>query len=198
MTARMGDADPSAAYSAWDNARRRPNGGLTAGERQDTRSPDRFSAYPDRDSHEPAAPMTDDDIYWDAFPEVLSTNDLSQILSVGRPGIFTRLTKGIIPAYRLERSWIIFKPEVRAWLDANSNRPQPEPNGPVDVLADYAEEMSHRDLMRLFDKSKPTIYRWMELGVIPAFHVGGRWLVRKSQLRQALHDSSNQNVKPSE
>ncbi|WP_440711804.1 helix-turn-helix domain-containing protein [Herbiconiux sp. YIM B11900] len=141
--------------------------------------------------------MTDDDTYWDAFPNTLSTTDLSRILSVGRPGIFTRLTNGVIPAYRLERSWIIFKPEVRAWLDANSNRPQPEPVVPVDVLAGYADEMSHKDLMELFDKSKPTIYRWMELGVIPAFHVGGRWLVRKSQLRQALREVSNQKADPS-
>lgn len=196
MTARMGDPDPSTRYSTWDNARRWPNGGPAADERQDTRSPDRFSAYPDGDSHEPAAPMTDDDTYWDAFPNALSTTDLSRILSVGRPGIFTRLTNGVIPAYRLERSWIIFKPEVRAWLDANSNRPQPEPAEPVDVLARYADEMSHRDLMELFDKSKPTIYRWMESGVIPAFHVGGRWLVRKSQLRQALREASNQSVNP--
>lgn len=133
-----------------------------------------------------------DDEYWVDYPETLTTADVAKILRVGKPAVFARLQSGIIPAHQVVGSWIIFKAEVRAWLDSTSNQAPDGPPAPVDVLAAYGDEMSYRDLMVLFDKTKPTIYRWLQTGEIPAYHVGIRWIVHKTQLRQRLRETSNQ------
>ncbi|WP_416173127.1 helix-turn-helix domain-containing protein [Cryobacterium sp. 10C3] len=38
--------------------------------------------------------------------------------------------------------------------------------------------------------TEQTIYTWLHNGEIPAFHVANRWIIRKSQLRQKLRDTS--------
>jgi len=63
---------------------------------------------------------------------------------------------------------------------------------PVDVLESYPDELSYRDLMVLFGKSKQTIYAWLNGGDIAGFHVSGRWVIHKAQLRERLQLSSNQ------
>ena len=135
-----------------------------------------------------------DDEYWDTYPETLTTAGVAKILHVGKPAVFARLHSGIIPAHQVVGSWIIFKAEIRAWLDSTSNQTPVAPPAAVDVLAAYGDEMSYRDLMVLFDKTKPTIYRWLQTGEIPAYHVGIRWVIHKTQLRQRLHETSNQRV----
>ena len=76
---------------------------------------------------------------------------------------------------------------------------RPRPSEPVDVLADYPDELSYRDLMRLFRvKYKGTIYIWLEQGHIPGSFVGGRWIVHKWQLRERLDETSNQTSPPGE
>lgn len=137
-------------------------------------------------------PADEEDAYWASYPPTLTTVQVAKILSVGRVTVFTRLSNGVIPAYQIERSWVIFRDEVRAWLATTNSRAPQTPVPQVDVLQSLNDELTYRDLMTLFSKSKPTVYRWMESGVIPAFHVGSRWVVQKSQLRQALHDYSNQ------
>ncbi|SDZ48532.1 DNA binding domain-containing protein, excisionase family [Herbiconiux ginsengi] len=143
-------------------------------------------------------PADEEDAYWASYPPTLTTAQLAKILSVGRVTVFTRLSSGIIPAYRIERSWVVFRDEVRSWLATTNSRSPQTPASPVDVLQGLDDELTYRDLMILFAKSKPTIYRWMESGVIPAFHVGSRWVVQKSQLRQALRGYSNQTTAFSE
>lgn len=138
--------------------------------------------------------MTDDDIYWDPFFLALSTADLSKILSIGKPAVLARLKGGIIPGHLIAGSWVVFKAEVRAWLESTSNQIPAGPPAEVDILAGYSDELGYRDLMVLFGKSKQTIYTWLHAGEIPAFHVGNRWIIRKSQLRQKLDATSNQNL----
>jgi excisionase family DNA binding protein len=135
----------------------------------------------------------DDDAYWEAFPDTLSTADLAKILSLGTPAVLVRLKTGVVPGHLIVGSWVIFKAEVRAWLESTSNQIPPGPPAAVDVLARYGDEMGYRDLMELFGKTKQTIYSWLHDGEIPAFHAGNRWIIRKSQLRQKLDDTSNQN-----
>lgn len=145
---------------------------------------------------ETPAPMTDDDSYWDQYPATLTAAEVARILSVGKPAVHVRLKNGIIPAHMIVGSWVIFKAEVRLWLESTSNQAPSTPPTPVDVLADYAEEMSYRDLMRLTGKTKQTIYTWLRNGIIPAYHVSNRWIIHKSQLRAMLRETSNQNVLP--
>lgn len=143
-------------------------------------------------SQESTPPMTDDDTYWDTFPDALTTAHVAKILKVGTPAVLNRLRSGLIPAHFIVGSWIIFKAEVRAWLESTSNQRPPAPPEPVDVLAGYSDEMDYRDLITLLGRRKQTIYNWLNDGVIPAYHVDSRWIVHKSQLRQKLHDTSNQ------
>lgn len=135
----------------------------------------------------------DDDSYWGTYPDTLTAADVAKILRVGKPAVFTRLKSGVIPAHQIAGSWIIFKNEIRAWLESNSNQAPQGPPAEVDVLAGYGDELSYRDLMTLFNKTKPTIYRWLQTSEIPGFHIGIRWIIHKSQLRRRLQETSNQN-----
>lgn len=137
--------------------------------------------------------MSEED-YWAQFPETLTTTDVATIIRTGVQAVRARLRRGTIPGHRIGDTWIIFKPEIRAWLTSTSNQHRPEDIDPiVDVLADYPDVLSYRDLMRLFGvKYKGTIYIWLEQKHIPGSFVEGRWIVHKWQLRQTLAASSNQ------
>jgi len=136
--------------------------------------------------------MAEDDSYWATYPDTLSVAEVAKILRVKKPSVFLRLKNGTIPAHQISGSWIIFKPELRAWLDSTSNQAVSVVPAPVDVLESYPDELSYRDLMVLFGKSKQTIYAWLNGGDIAGFHVSGRWVIHKAQLRERLQLSSNQ------
>jgi len=123
-----------------------------------------------------------------------STKVPNKILRVGIPAIRSRLRSNIIPAHLISGSWIIFKQEIRAWLASTSNQPPAAPEPIVDILASYGEEMTYRDLMNLFGKTKQTIYIWLSEGCVPASHVAGRWLIFKFQVEELLAETSNQNI----
>lgn len=186
---------PAATRLGWDNAEHDPDRATCAPSRGNPTPADRFAAYPDRTPHEYNASMTDDDAYWAALPDTLTPTQLAKILNVGKPAVLSRLRSGVIPGYQIRASWIIFKSEIRAWLASTSNRAPVEQPKPVDVLADYGDEMTYQDLMALFGKTKQTIYIWIHEDEIPAFHVGNRWVLHKSQLRQRLREISNQRVR---
>lgn len=145
--------------------------------------------------------MTDtDDTFWQQYNDVLTATELGQILRLKAPSVLLRLRNGTIPAHWIERSWIIFTAEIRAWLPTTLNQPTrpaqsmliPKPTAqPVDVLADYPDVMDYNDLIRLFGKTKPTIYRWLKAGTIPAYRDGTRWIIHKDQVRSVLLQSLN-------
>jgi len=136
--------------------------------------------------------MAENDSYWATYSDTLTVAEVAKILRVKTPSVFLRLKNGTIPAHQISGSWIIFKPEVRAWLDSTSNQAASSIPAPVDVLEPYPDELSYRDLMVLFGKTKQTIYAWLHSGEIAGFHVGNRWVIHKEQLRQQLERSSNQ------
>jgi excisionase family DNA binding protein len=136
--------------------------------------------------------MAEDDSYWATYPDILTVAEVAKILRVKKPSVFLRLKNGTIPAHQISGSWIIFKAEVRAWLDSTSNQAASNVPAEVDVLDSYPDELSYRDLMVLFGKTKQTIYAWLHNGDIVGSDIGGRWVVLKAQLRQQLRLSSNQ------
>ena len=186
---------PGHGEDRWDNSGQGMHGSIPVDAPSFTRAADRFAAQPDRNTNESTPPMMDDDSYWEPFPDTLSTADLSKILSVGRPAVQARLKSGVIPGHLIVGSWVVFKAEVRAWLDSNSNQVPAGPPADVDVLAGYADELSYRDLMVIMGKTKRTIYSWLNDGEIPGFHVGNRWIIHKTQLREKLRQTSNQQVR---
>jgi excisionase family DNA binding protein len=175
-----------------DNARQGMPGPTLADAPSSTRAADRIAATFDRTTYEKPPPVMDDDTYWDPFPNTLSPTDVATILRVGRPAVRAKLKNGIIPGHLIAGSWVVFKAELRAAIEATSNQAAPSQPQPVDVLADYNDEMTYHDLMNLLGKSKRTIYTWLNSGEIPAFHIGTRWIIHKGQLRQKLLDTSNQ------
>ena len=187
--------NPGPGEDHWDNAGQGMHGNTPVDAPSLIRIADRFAAQSDRNINESTPPVMDDDHYWEPFPDTLSTADLSKILIVGRPAVLARLKSGVIPGHFIVGSWVVFKAEVRAWLDSNSNQAPAGPPADVDVLADYADELSYRDLMVIMGKTKRTIYSWLNDGEIPGFHVGNRWIIHKTQLREKLRQTSNQNVR---
>lgn len=153
---------------------------------------DRFFAFLPKTSEESNTAMIDDDHYWDPYPQTLTVAEMQTILRISRPTAFSRLQNGVIPAHYIAGSWIVFKAEVRSWLESTSNQATVDRTTEVDVLASYPEELTYQDLMVLFRKSKETIYRWLHSGEIPAFHVTGRWIIRKAHIREKLRETSNQ------
>jgi hypothetical protein len=136
--------------------------------------------------------MAEDDSYWAAYPDTLSVAEVAKILRAKTPSVFLRLKNGTIPAHQISGSWIIFKVELRAWLDSTSNQAASNVPAAVDVLEEYPDELSYRDLMVLFGKTKQTIYAWLHSGEVAGFHISGRWVIHKAQLRDQLRRSSNQ------
>ena len=129
---------------------------------------------------------------WDSFPTTLTPDHVAQMLSLTKETVVAQLKAGTIPASFMGGSWIIFKAEILALVESRSG--QQATSEPVDVLAGYANEMTYRDLIKLFGKTKLTIYRWLQTGVIPAFHIGDHWVIHTHQVRRAIHQASNQRV----
>jgi excisionase family DNA binding protein len=185
--------NPGRAGNRCNNAPEVMRGSTQADVPSFTRAADRFAADTDRTINENAPPMMDDDAYWAPFPDTLATGDAAKILSVGRPAVLAKLKNGVIPGHLIVGSWIIFKAELRASIEATSNQPLTGPQADVDVLSDYADELTYQDLMKLLGKSKRTIYSWLNTGEIPGYHVGSRWIIHKQQLRERLRATSNQH-----
>lgn len=183
-------AQGTVATRYWDNA---GYGSDDAATTSSSRRAEYSSADPEWNEHE-SPDYVNDEEYWSTFPELLTSTDLAKILRVGKVAVRARLRSNIIPAHLISGSWIIFKQEIRAWLAQTSNRPPVEPVATVDVLASYGEEMTYRDLMELFGKTKQTIYIWLNEGHIPASNTAGHWLIFKSQIEHLLAETSNQSV----
>jgi excisionase family DNA binding protein len=183
---------PRTTRRRWDNAAQGHTGRRSATSSSCTGPTARIPARTHGIPNEMTPPPMDDDAYWKPFPDTLSISHVAKILIIREAAVLIRLKNGVIPGHLIVGSWIIFKAEVRAWLESTSNQLPAGPPTPVDVLADYADEMTYGDLVTLFGKTRKTIYSWLNDGAIPAYHVGNRWIIRKSQLRQKLLDTSNQ------
>jgi excisionase family DNA binding protein len=149
---------------------------------------------------EPASPpsteaassrMAEDD-YWDTLPVTLKSKDLERLLQIGQTTVSLWLTRGTIPGHQIAHSWIVFRSEVRQWLESTSTVPVPEHEPYPDPLDDYGDTLTYQDLMVLLGKSRPAIFGWLNNGTIPAVRPGGRWRVEKQALRRLLEETSNQ------
>ncbi|THG29294.1 helix-turn-helix domain-containing protein [Naasia lichenicola] len=141
-------------------------------------------------SPQDAAMMDDSLLGHDA---TVSVNDVAIALNVSRDTAYKWISTGLVPAHRIGPSWVIFADEVRAWLHTRSNQLiASEISLEVDLLADYPDQLTYRDLMQLLGRSKKTIYSWLENGIIPAYRVESRWVTHKIDLARLLSSSSNQ------
>jgi hypothetical protein len=129
-----------------------------------------------------------DDAYWALFPEVLSIKDVSKIIRKLPKTARLWVAKGIIPAHRVGKSWVIYK-EVFYHRLENPNEPYPLP---VEFLARFGEELGITDLEALLGKSNKAVYQWLHDGDVPGRKFGTSWLVYKGPFVQMLEQTSNQ------
>jgi excisionase family DNA binding protein len=139
-----------------------------------------------------ASPRMADDDYWDTLPVTLKSKDLERLLQIGQTTVSLWLNRGTIPGHQIAHSWIIFRNEVRQWLESTSTVPIPEHEPYPHPLDEYGDTLTYRDLMVLLGKSRPAIFGWLNNGTIPAVRPGGKWLVEKRTLRRLLEETSNQ------
>jgi len=135
--------------------------------------------------------MAAEDDYWEALPETLSSRDLQELLNMRQTTVSAWLRDGKIPGHRIGSSWIVFRNEVRAWLESTSTVPVPEHEPYEHPLDKYGLFLEYKDLMVLFNKARPTIFGWLKDGTVPAMNPGGRYLIEKNALRRLLEETSN-------
>ncbi|WP_299039846.1 helix-turn-helix domain-containing protein [uncultured Pseudokineococcus sp.] len=64
------------------------------------------------------------------LPDRLSVEQLAKVLGIDVQTAYGWLQKGRVPGYKIGRSWVILRDEIRDFLAANSNQRQPETDGP--------------------------------------------------------------------
>lgn len=135
--------------------------------------------------------MAEDD-YWDTLPVTLKSKDLERLLQIKQTTVSLWLNRGTIPGHQIAHSWIVFRNEVRQWLESTSTVPVPEHEPYPHPLDEYGDTLTYQDLMVLLGKSRPAIFGWLNNGTIPAIRPGGKWRVEKRALHRLLDETSNQ------
>lgn len=124
------------------------------------------------------------DRQWAALPGVLDVDELVRLLGISDQGVWARMRKGTVPAYRVAKFWIVFRDELRAHLEGSTYR--------VNVLEGYPDVLDADDVGRLFHRSRPTIVDWFAKTHLPGTKDGRFWVVRRKTLRLFLDERSNQ------
>lgn len=76
------------------------------------------------------------DALFASYSERLTPQDLEAIFGMSRNTVYRWLQTGVIPAYQIEKTWLISRDEVRDWVWENRNslrlgnapESKPEPN----------------------------------------------------------------------
>ncbi|WP_244296364.1 helix-turn-helix domain-containing protein [Pseudoclavibacter terrae] len=55
------------------------------------------------------------------LPEVLSTPEVAKLLNMSVPGVQKWLKEGVIPGYKVGRTWFVTKHDLRATFQAGAN-----------------------------------------------------------------------------
>lgn len=124
------------------------------------------------------------DRQWAALPAVLDVEQLVPLLGISDQGVWARMRRGTIPAYRIAKYHIVFRDELRAHLDGANDR--------VNVLEGYPDILDADDVGRLFGRSRTTIVDWFAKKHLPGIKDGRFWVVRRKTLRAFLDERSNQ------
>ncbi|MHA7177926.1 helix-turn-helix domain-containing protein [Arthrobacter sp. Sr24] len=61
------------------------------------------------------------DALFGAYPERMTVTQLSEALNQSKQTTYKWLQTGVIPAYQIEKTWLISRDEVRDWVWDNRN-----------------------------------------------------------------------------
>lgn len=65
--------------------------------------------------------------------EILSVQEVAQLLGMNKAGVYKWLREGVIPGYHRGHSWFIVRDELKEWIRQGSNQPgQPDVTDPAD------------------------------------------------------------------
>jgi excisionase family DNA binding protein len=76
-----------------------------------------------------------DDLFAD-LPTHLSVDQLADVLGMKRVTVYRYLQRGILPAYKVEGSWVILRDEVKDYLWSHRNRPEQAADEPASEAED--------------------------------------------------------------
>lgn len=65
-------------------------------------------------------------------PDVLSVEEVADLLRVTRPNVYTWLKEGVIPGYKLGPTWRVVSKELRATMAKGANSQRVRPAGARD------------------------------------------------------------------
>jgi len=71
------------------------------------------------------------DEMFEGLPPRLSMDELADLLGIDAQTAYRWVQQGKVPAYKVSRSWVILRDEVKDFLAANSNRPPRAPSAPA-------------------------------------------------------------------
>ncbi len=60
-----------------------------------------------------------------------------------------------------------------------------------ELFAGYPEHLSVQELTELLGVKKSTIYSWLQQGTIPAYRVGGSWVVLREEVKDLMRSGRN-------
>ncbi len=64
------------------------------------------------------------DAIFERFPEVMTVPEVAELLRMTKPGTYKWLREGVLPGYKIEGSWFIFRDELKEKLrDGTNNLP---------------------------------------------------------------------------
>lgn len=71
--------------------------------------------------------MTHLDEFFDGLPPRLDIKQVATLLGVSDKGVYAWLKEGVIPGYKVGRTWIVLRDELKAVMAAGRNSADTEP-----------------------------------------------------------------------
>jgi excisionase family DNA binding protein len=56
----------------------------------------------------------------------------------------------------------------------------------------YPEHLSVPELAEVLGVKRTTVYRWLQAGIIPAYKVGGAWVILRDEVRDWVRSGRNE------
>jgi excisionase family DNA binding protein len=60
-----------------------------------------------------------------------------------------------------------------------------------DLFADYPAQLSVQQLAEVLGISRPTAYKWLNEGTVPAYRVGGAWVILRDEVKDLIAAGRN-------
>lgn len=104
------------------------------------------------------------------LPDCLTSKDLTEIYDRGLRTIYSYLTDGVLPAYRLGINWVIVKAELQ---QRARDKTAVEPL--IDSLFPEKVSLSTAEIADILRMKEETVRIWMRSGFFPGERIGRGW-----------------------